>query len=300
MTALVLSDTHGNLRTRVLEFAQRADVIIHAGDVGDVGDPDILEQLEGFAPVHAVRGNVDRGPWADGLPMSRVVEVGPHLVYVLHIIEDLDLDPNAAGFDAVVYGHSHRPENRRRGGVLYLNPGSCGPRSPWRKWSGSARGDLRPLARRGRRTRCRDIVEEVQRSPEAPNPRALRISAAWARFRCCSSSTMDKAAIASSRLGSEPMALETRTTRPPPWAPDVSICQLRWASSLPQTEASRQASTISWTPQARTPARSRNLARSGNTCRKECPLDGSQPSCRLFVISESAGQRRSNSQRVLD
>ena len=121
----VLSDTHGLLRPEAIAELGGAELIVHAGDVGD---PSILERLGDIAPVRAVRGNVDTAPWARALPEAEVVEVPGALVYVLHDLSALDLDPRAAGFAAVVYGHSHRPSIESRGGVLYLNPGSAGPR----------------------------------------------------------------------------------------------------------------------------------------------------------------------------
>ena len=121
----VISDTHGLLRTEAIEALEGSEVIIHAGDVGS---PEVLEALGRIAPVVAVRGNVDTAPWAKKLPATEVVEAGGRLLYVLHQLEHLDLDPVAAGFAAVVYGHSHNPSVEIRGGVLYLNPGSAGPR----------------------------------------------------------------------------------------------------------------------------------------------------------------------------
>lgn len=99
--------------------------IIHAGDVGD---PGILDQLATIAQVTAVRGNVDKGAWARKLPEIEVVEIEGISIYVLHDIAQLDLKPEAAGFKAVVYGHSHVPKHETRDGVLYFNPGSAGPR----------------------------------------------------------------------------------------------------------------------------------------------------------------------------
>ena len=99
--------------------------IVHAGDVGD---PAILEVLSGVAPVMAIRGNVDRGAWAGTLPETEVVEIDGVSLYVLHDLAALDVDPAAAKFAAVISGHSHVPRIETRGGVLYLNPGSCGPR----------------------------------------------------------------------------------------------------------------------------------------------------------------------------
>ena len=99
--------------------------IIHAGDVGA---PEILEQLAAIAPVTAVRGNVDKEEWAGILPQTEVIEIGEVSIYVLHDLAQLDLKPEAAGFDVVISGHSHVPKHETRDGVLYLNPGSAGPR----------------------------------------------------------------------------------------------------------------------------------------------------------------------------
>jgi len=121
----VISDTHGLLRPEALSALRGVDLIIHAGDVGD---PEIIEELRRLAPTFVVRGNIDKAHWADALPMTEVVEVGGRLFYVLHDISQLDLDPAAAGFAAVVFGHSHVPSVETRDGVLFLNPGSAGPR----------------------------------------------------------------------------------------------------------------------------------------------------------------------------
>ena len=121
----VISDTHGLLRPAALDALRGSDNIIHAGDIGD---PRILDTLGEIAPVTAVRGNVDRGPWAKSIPMTEVLEVGGVSIYVLHILQDLDLKPEAAGFAAVVCGHSHLPKQEVKNGVLYFNPGSAGPR----------------------------------------------------------------------------------------------------------------------------------------------------------------------------
>jgi putative phosphoesterase len=104
---------------------QGSDLIIHAGDVGDA---EILDRLRTIAPVVAVRGNIDKAPWASRLQMRAVVEAGPAVIYVLHDIHDLDLDPAIADFDIVVSGHSHKPSKTLKSGVLYVNPGSAGPR----------------------------------------------------------------------------------------------------------------------------------------------------------------------------
>lgn len=121
----VLSDTHGLLRPEVLPALAGVSHILHAGDVGN---PDILDALRQIAPVTAIRGNIDRsGPCAE-LPPTEAVELGGHLLYLVHALPDLDLNPQAAGISAVVYGHSHKPSITWKDGVLYLNPGSAGPR----------------------------------------------------------------------------------------------------------------------------------------------------------------------------
>jgi len=121
----VISDTHGLLRPEAVAALAGADLIIHAGDVGK---PEVLEALCAIAPTHVVRGNIDTASWAEALPMTARVDVGKKRFFVLHEIAQLDLDPAAAGFAAVVYGHSHKPAIETRGGVLFLNPGSAGPR----------------------------------------------------------------------------------------------------------------------------------------------------------------------------
>jgi putative phosphoesterase len=121
----VLSDTHGLLREEVLVVLEGVDRIIHAGDVGT---PDLLRRLRKLAPVTAVRGNTDSGHGSRTLPESEVVEIGGVLAYVLHDLERLDLDPAASGFQVVISGHSHRPSLKTVQGVLFLNPGSAGPR----------------------------------------------------------------------------------------------------------------------------------------------------------------------------
>jgi putative phosphoesterase len=121
----LISDTHGLLRQEALTALKGSELIIHAGDVGK---PDILEELRALAPVVAVRGNIDKGAWASQLPTTTVVEAGLASIYVLHDVQELDLDPAAAGFSIVVSGHSHKASRTERSGVLYLNPGSAGPR----------------------------------------------------------------------------------------------------------------------------------------------------------------------------
>jgi hypothetical protein len=121
----LISDTHGLLRQEALAALKGCHAIIHAGDVGD---PQILSQLKAIAPVFAVRGNVDTEPWASTLPVNEVVELHGTSIYVLHNLEHLDLDPKASGFQIVVTGHTHKPQSRARDGVLYIDPGSAGPR----------------------------------------------------------------------------------------------------------------------------------------------------------------------------
>jgi len=121
----LISDTHGLLRKEAVEALHGSELIIHAGDVGK---PEILEELGKIAPVIAVRGNVDTEPWARTLPETAVAETGVVLIYVLHDVNALDLNPATSGFHIVVSGHSHKPGKTERDGVLYINPGSAGPR----------------------------------------------------------------------------------------------------------------------------------------------------------------------------
>ena len=121
----VISDTHGQLTQKALKALEESQMIIHAGDIGD---PNVLEKLREIAPVYAVRGNTDRARWAQGIPMTQVVEIENLLIFVIHDISMLDLDPKAGGFDAVIYGHSHIPKEEWQDGVLYFNPGSAGPK----------------------------------------------------------------------------------------------------------------------------------------------------------------------------
>ncbi len=125
MIAGLISDTHGLLRQEAVDALRGSDLIVHAGDVGA---PEILDKLRELAPVVAVRGNVDKGAWAVALPETAIAEAGPVAIYVLHDLGELDLDPSVAGFPIVVSGHSHHPSAKTRNGVLYINPGSAGPR----------------------------------------------------------------------------------------------------------------------------------------------------------------------------
>jgi len=121
----VISDTHGLVRPEAVERLRGSNLIVHCGDVGA---PAVLDALRAVAPVRAVRGNNDKGPWAAALPTDDVVEVGDHVLYVIHDLAELALEPAAAGFTAVLAGHSHRPLVEERDGVVFLNPGSAGPR----------------------------------------------------------------------------------------------------------------------------------------------------------------------------
>jgi putative phosphoesterase len=125
VTLGVISDTHGLLRGEAIAALAGVSSIIHAGDVGS---PEVLRALEDIAPVAAVRGNVDRDAWAFKLPLTRTVTLEEARIFVLHDIALLDFDPAARGYAAVISGHSHRAREEVRGGVLYLNPGSAGPR----------------------------------------------------------------------------------------------------------------------------------------------------------------------------
>ncbi len=121
----IISDTHGLLRPEALAALRGSDYIIHAGDIGD---PAILEKLAEIAPVTAIRGNVDREDWAKKIPSTDLLEIAGVSIYILHNLAELDLKPEVAGFEVVVYGHSHVPKQQTKNGVLYFNPGSAGPR----------------------------------------------------------------------------------------------------------------------------------------------------------------------------
>ena len=121
----LISDTHGKLRPGAVASLRGSNAIIHAGDIGD---PSVLAALSSLAPVTAVRGNVDRGAWAASLPDTAVLRLGGVAIFVIHNLAELAIDPAAAGFHAVVSGHSHQPAIREKDGVLFVNPGSAGPR----------------------------------------------------------------------------------------------------------------------------------------------------------------------------
>ena len=121
----LISDTHGLLRPEAVDFLRGSDLIVHGGDICD---PAILTALAAIAPLVAVRGNNDHGAWAERLSESELFQVGGAFVYAIHDVAAIDIDPRAAGVQVVVSGHSHRPSVRRDDGVLYVNPGSAGPR----------------------------------------------------------------------------------------------------------------------------------------------------------------------------
>jgi putative phosphoesterase len=147
----LISDTHGLIRPGALDALRESDLIVHCGDIGDLA---VLEALRSIAPLRAIRGNNDKGAWAASLPTSDVVEVGSHAIYVLHNLSELDLDPAVAGFTAVVSGHSHKPIIQKRGEILFVNPGSAGPRrftlpvtvATLALWSGRCEASIVPLA----------------------------------------------------------------------------------------------------------------------------------------------------------
>ena len=118
----VISDTHGLLRPEVLEILKDVSLILHAGDIGN---PDVLKTLETLAPVVAVRGNNDTGGWAKRIPLTKIVKAGRTSIFMLHDLKELQQSPRC---QVIVSGHSHRPSISRRDGVLFLNPGSAGPR----------------------------------------------------------------------------------------------------------------------------------------------------------------------------
>lgn len=154
----VISDTHGLLRPEAIAALRGSDLIVHAGDVGAAA---VLDGLRELAPVAAVRGNNDHGPWAAGLPESHLLEVNGVWLYILHDLSGLDIEPRAAGCAAVIAGHSHQPRIETKGGVLYVNPGSAGPR----------RFTLPVAVARLRIAAGRVEAEAVDLSLGAPDPR---------------------------------------------------------------------------------------------------------------------------------
>jgi putative phosphoesterase len=118
----IIADTHGHLGQSVQKAFENTDLIIHAGDIGQ---KDVLNELEKIAPTIAVRGNMDSGEWADPLPQTEIIEIGKIFIYVLHDLHRLDFEPHTAGFKAVIAGHTHQPGAYKNNGILFLNPGSA-------------------------------------------------------------------------------------------------------------------------------------------------------------------------------
>jgi uncharacterized protein len=121
----IISDTHNLLRPEAVNALKGSEIIIHAGDICS---SEVVDRLKNIAPVYAVRGNIDKSPWADGFPATDIIEISGKIIYVLHNIYEIDLDPVAAGFDVIVSGHSHKPNIENKNGILFINPGSAGPR----------------------------------------------------------------------------------------------------------------------------------------------------------------------------
>ena len=118
----IISDTHGTLNGNALGALSGVDYILHAGDIGD---PDVIKALQGIAPTYAVRGNMDGGSWCDGIPVTDMLELGSTVFYMLHDLNCLDLDPQSAGVQVVIHGHTHQSASKTRNGILYFNPGSA-------------------------------------------------------------------------------------------------------------------------------------------------------------------------------
>jgi len=121
----IISDTHGLLRPEAVQILEKCDAIIHAGDIGS---EEIFITLKSMAPTYVVRGNVDWEPWTINIPFNDVVEIAGHFFYITHNLDNMDLDPAAAKVDAVISGHSHKPDLFKNGKIFYMNPGSAGPR----------------------------------------------------------------------------------------------------------------------------------------------------------------------------
>jgi uncharacterized protein len=121
----IISDTHGLLRTEAIKHLARTDHIIHAGDIGA---PEVIEGLRRIAPTTAIRGNIDTGEWAMDYPDTKLVALGGRALYVLHNLNKIELDPAVSGIDVIISGHSHHPKIETKNGILYVNPGSAGPR----------------------------------------------------------------------------------------------------------------------------------------------------------------------------
>ncbi len=158
----LISDTHGLLRPEAMAFLRGSDFIVHAGDIGHAA---VLTELAAIAPVTAVRGNNDKGPWAETVRETEVLQVGQVCIYVVHDIAEIDRDPVAAGFDVVVSGHSHKPSVKEREGVLYVNPGSSGPRRFKLPVA------VAELLVNGNSVRAKVVELDVERQPSLGRPR---------------------------------------------------------------------------------------------------------------------------------
>ena len=121
----IISDTHGLLRPAAIAALQGCDMIVHGGDIGS---PEVIQALSTIAPTVVIRGNIDKQAWAQEFPETTTAEVCGKRIYVVHSVKDLDFDPAAEGYDVVISGHSHKPGIQEKDGVLFLNPGSAGPR----------------------------------------------------------------------------------------------------------------------------------------------------------------------------
>lgn len=121
----VIADTHGLLRPEIEQFLKTCNAIIHAGDIGS---REIYNSINSIAPTYAVKGNVDWEPWTKNLPFNDVVEIAGKYFYITHILDNIDLEPTPAHINAIIYGHTHMPEINKKESVLYMNPGSAGPR----------------------------------------------------------------------------------------------------------------------------------------------------------------------------
>ncbi len=121
----LISDTHGLIRPEAIEALQGVDLVVHAGDIGK---PEVLDALKAIGPLVAIKGNNDSGAWAKALPDTRLVQTADTRLFVIHNVKELDCDPATNGYDVIITGHSHKPSIVTRDGVLFVNPGSAGPR----------------------------------------------------------------------------------------------------------------------------------------------------------------------------
>ena len=119
----LISDTHGVIKEGVIKALKNCDLIIHAGDIGSIN---VIDSLRKIAPVYAIRGNIDKGEWAKQISKTKIIKVDNIVIYVIHNIKEMDIDPKKAGFDIVVYGHSHKHSKHMEDDILYINPGGSG------------------------------------------------------------------------------------------------------------------------------------------------------------------------------